>query len=495
MAWAMMSFLMTIPANPSSAGRPQSAARKSESGYRLLQTLQDDGKNTVSVDDALLLLREASRTDSRGIDTGEGLWQCADAFRQRQTGSGEEKDFVTCGVSTSLFLTNLCEMKPAFAAYPRSPGDPDAWILTIDDIDATLEQAIALACAHPLQVSLTGGGYWPPLFIPGLEHAEVLRTYGLVLSHIRTRSPEALITGFSPDEIEFLHIVSGRSAGYVLDFLRDHGLDQLGGWGTELLDDAYRLRVSKKKASVKRWTDIAKLAHQRKIPVVARLESLPVDSRALRMKHLLVLRQLASTHHDLFSHFEPFVLEGNDSQSSPAEHPTASRRGRTRDGAAQSQRTPEKNAALPTGNDVTAGDVPKTTAASKRKLAGTHRTAHAKALFGDTSVESSGSENNEPDPSLLLLQEQRLTTAMTRIILGDVISQQQVFRGVQDQRIAQAAMAQELLQWGGNAFGGTDALSYQQFTAGSPLRQLHADALRLDELEALIRQAGRVPKA
>lgn len=188
-------------------------------------------------------------------------------------------------------------MAPALYPYPATQGNPQAYRLSIDDID-TILQAVKSQQSQWLTVS--GGGFDSELVIPGLEAATVLKTYLRVLNHIQDQVPSCRIQGFSPDEIAFLAVVSNRSEAYILDCLKDHGVRILEGFGTEILADAHRARIAPKKLTVKRWLEILALAHHRGMPTIARLEAGPLESREQRVAHLALLREFQDDHPGAF---------------------------------------------------------------------------------------------------------------------------------------------------------------------------------------------------
>lgn len=227
------------------------------------------------------------------------LRQVADTVRKRQSGEP-----VLYEAGASLFLTNLCEMAPTLYPYPRKPGEAGAYTLTIDDIDSTLE------LAHAKQVrtiTVSGGGLWEGLSIPGLEAPNALKTWMKLLRYIRECYPEFSIQGFSPDEVEFLCILNNRNHRYMLELLMDHGLSALMSFGSDVLVDSIRTRVSPKKATVKRWLEIVAMARYLELPVIANLEAGPLETLAERVRHLEVLRRFLRKQPDAFSRIIPHM--------------------------------------------------------------------------------------------------------------------------------------------------------------------------------------------
>jgi 2-iminoacetate synthase ThiH len=245
----------------------------------------EDGQ-TVEVTQALALLSLKSTSDCARLQ------RVSDALRTRQAGHGIAYD-----TGQSLFLTNICEMTPALYPYPAPSGSPQAHGTSIDTIDAILQ---ATKSGQSCWLTVSGGGFHSQLVIPGLEAPTVLKTYLRVLSHIQDQLPSCRVRGFSPDEIAFLAVVSNRSEAYILDCLRDHGLEVLAGFGVEILDDTHRARIAPKKLTVKRWLEIVAMAHQRGLPTIARLEAGPLESLEQRLAHLAVLRAFQDIHPGAF---------------------------------------------------------------------------------------------------------------------------------------------------------------------------------------------------
>jgi len=376
--------------------------------------------NTVSVLDAARDGRQLTGVEALHLlqlhreDDLQALRQAADEVRQRQVG-----DAVRYGSAASLFLTSFCELAPTLYDYPKTAGDERGYVLTIDDLDETLERLTAQSIG---KLYLSGGGFWSTLVIPGLEEPTGLKTYARVLTYLREQAPTLEITGFSPDEIEFLSIVSDRDAVYLLELFKDLGLHGLGGNGAEILVDEVRQRVSPKKASVKRWFEIVSAAATVGLPVQARLEAGPLETLPQRVTHLEKLRRFLSKEEDDKA-FKPF-----------------------------SGLVPQMWTRLP-ATLIT----PK---------------AHQPCV--------------RPEDRLKL-------TAVTRLFLGDVLPDQQVFWQPDG-----ANEAQDALQWGANVLGETNALAYPAFLADSKSArkpgQEFSQEFSSEDFRRLIVETGRTPE-
>lgn len=243
-------------------------------------------QQVLSSAEAFHLLQETQE------ETLKRLRDTADEIRQRQTG-----DAVLYTTGSSLFLTNLCEMASMECAYAESVSEKHAFVATIDDLDSCVETALR---EKNEQIYVSGGGFWPILQIPGMESPDILKTYASVIGYIHEKNPGLRIVGFSPDEVEFLSIISNRSIQYILEMFQDQGLSVLGGNGIEILSDALRQKISPRKATVKRWFEIAAMAYQLKLPVIAKIECGHQETLRDRVHHLDQFRNFLKKYPNAF---------------------------------------------------------------------------------------------------------------------------------------------------------------------------------------------------
>lgn len=246
--------------------------------------------------------------DTTDADDLEHLKQAARDLAERQT-----KTPLLPAFSCSLFLTNLCELQSTLYPYPKQPGQAGAYTLTIDEIDAVLEHC--QRHEHP-HLRLSSGGFWPALIIPGLEKPTLLKTWGNLFNHIREKSPGLVLSGFSPDEVEFLSIVSDRNPGYILEFLKDHGLTALCGYQTGLLVNSVRQKISPKLQTVKDWLKIVRLAAKLGLPSWLFTELGHMETQQDRAEHLLGVRNFLQQEAErsetpIFAGLAPILLKNN----------------------------------------------------------------------------------------------------------------------------------------------------------------------------------------
>jgi len=162
----------------------------------------------------------------------------------------------------TVFLTNICELKPTGFAYARQAGQPGAWVLERDQIGQ-----MTAACAPKTILRLGMGGFHSSLSIPGLERPTLLATWEALLSWLHETGRNLTFQVGSLDDIAFLSEVSGKSSMYVLDLLKAHEVTAIALpiWG--LLDETHRTALSPKLISVKSLLALAKAAAQKGLPV------------------------------------------------------------------------------------------------------------------------------------------------------------------------------------------------------------------------------------
>lgn len=232
----------------------------------------------------------------------EDLHRLQEAANERRTQQVGDTVYYTTGAS--LYFTNLCELEPVLYPYPHKPGDDHTYTLTIDDIDACLEEA----SRQQLQrLSLSAGGYWPYLQIPGLETPNILKTYARLVSYVREKVPTIYIAGFSPDEVDFLAVLSDRTETYILEMLMDQGLQSLGSNAVGILADPVRQALSSKLATVKRWLEITTSAARLELPITANIETGPLETLAERIQHLGHLKTFQHRHLNAFLSMQPHM--------------------------------------------------------------------------------------------------------------------------------------------------------------------------------------------
>jgi len=223
------------------------------------------GTRRLTEDEALVLLGSAGMLE---------LAAAATAMRDRLHPERE----ATFIVDRNVNYTNVCVSGCRFCAFYRDPDDPDAYVLSPDELYAKVEETIALEGT----AILLQGGMHPDL---------PLEWYEGMLRELKARYP-IHVHGFGPPEIHHLAGLSGLPVAEVLRRLRDAGLDSLPGGGAEILVDRVRTHVSPKKATSDQWLDVMREAHRLDISTTATMMFGGVETGSERIEHLQRVREV-----------------------------------------------------------------------------------------------------------------------------------------------------------------------------------------------------------
>jgi cyclic dehypoxanthinyl futalosine synthase len=229
------------------------------------------GKARLSDAEALALLESTPM-----LDLGAGASQMRDRLHPEHA--------VTFIVDRNINYTNICVSGCRFCAFYRNAEDPDAYILSPDELYAKVEETLALdGTAILLQ-----GGMHPDL---------PLEWYEGMLRELKKRYP-IHVHGFGPPEIRHLSRLSGLPVREVLERLRDAGLDSLPGGGAEILVDRVRSHVSPNKATSDEWLDVMREAHRLDISTTATMMFGSIETLAERVEHLRRIREVQDEARD-----------------------------------------------------------------------------------------------------------------------------------------------------------------------------------------------------
>lgn len=278
---------------------PRSTHDKPLNLNAIADSVLDGGK--LSTDEALFLLELKSSDDLRLLQ------QVAQEMMRQHTRP------VSYPIESryALILTNRCELKPSIYPYWGLKNEAGYFTLTIDDIDAVLE---ACRNEHSQKIdglSITGGGFSSTLQIPGMEKPTVLKTYQALMQYVLEKAPSLHISGFSPDEIDFLSVLSSRSPRYILDLLKDYGLKRLESYQIGILSDSVRQKISPKLTTVKHWFEIASHAHRIGLPIHITSQLGHLENLKQRLQHLERIQTFAQRYPESIYALTPQLLEIN----------------------------------------------------------------------------------------------------------------------------------------------------------------------------------------
>lgn len=218
-----------------------------------------------------------------GFADGVNLFKSADllaigalADLVRRQKNGERAYFI---VNRHINHTNVCVNLCPLCAFGRSEDDPQAYTLTLAEIEAK-----ALSCR--------GRGATEIHIVGGLNKNLGLNYFVEMLKRVKRALPGALIQAFTAVEIDFLARREGLTVQEVLTILREAGLDSLPGGGAEIFSPRVRQIICPRKISGERWLEVHETAHRLGIRTNATMLYGHVESSEERVEHLLKLREL-----------------------------------------------------------------------------------------------------------------------------------------------------------------------------------------------------------
>jgi aminodeoxyfutalosine synthase len=198
------------------------------------------------------------------------LGRLADAVARDRHG---ERVFFT--VNRQLNPTNVCVLSCKFCDYAKKPGAAGAYTMTEADIKAHVDPHI-----HEIHI------------VGGLHNTWRFDDYLNVIRWVKQVKPELQVKAYTAVEIDFFCRLTKQPAEWVLGRLREAGLDALPGGGAEVFSERVRREIFRQKIGGTRWLEIHEIAHGMGIPSNATLLYGHIETRAERVQHLVLLREL-----------------------------------------------------------------------------------------------------------------------------------------------------------------------------------------------------------
>ncbi len=234
---------------------------------------------------ARLALLEARVLEGGRIDAEEALFlhehadlgtlgRMADAVRLAKHPDG----IVTYIVDRNLNPTNVCLTDCGFCAFYRSPGDPEAYVLSRDEIYEKVDATVKL------------GGQ--QLLMQGGHHPQLLSAWwGELISDIGNRF-NINCHALSAPELDHFSIMEKRPIEEVIADLKAAGLGSVPGAGAEILNERVRKIIAPKKTTTDRWIEVHRKVHEAGLRSSATMMFGHVETPAERIEHLMRLRDL-----------------------------------------------------------------------------------------------------------------------------------------------------------------------------------------------------------
>ena len=251
------------------------------------------------------ILRRALDNETIGLQEGVSLLEsnslnllgaAADELRKQSTG-----ELVTFVIDRNINYTNICSSKCKFCAFFREADAKDAYVLTIDEILAKIEEAVRLGAT---QILLQGG----------LNPDITIDYYEEMLHQVKNRF-NVQMHAFSPPEVVHISKLYGAGIRETISRLHDAGLDSIPGGGAEILDDRVRNSVSPNKIGWKQWQEVMLAAHSLGIPTTATMVFGHAETLDERVKHILRVRDMQEKYNG-FTAFIPWSFQSENTQLS-----------------------------------------------------------------------------------------------------------------------------------------------------------------------------------
>lgn len=203
------------------------------------------------------------------------LGRLADLVRRRK----HPENWVTYIVDRNINPTNVCLTDCGFCAFYRSPGDPEAYVLSRSEI---YDKVGELARLGGRQVLMQGG-----------HHPRVLSEWwGELISDLAERFPEVNSHALSAPELDHFAQYEKRPVEEVIRDLKDAGLGSVPGAGAEMLVERVRKIIAPKKTTTDRWLDVHRKIHEGGLRSSATMMFGHVETAAERVEHLQRVRDL-----------------------------------------------------------------------------------------------------------------------------------------------------------------------------------------------------------
>ena len=203
------------------------------------------------------------------------LGMLADAVRQRL----HPEPIVTYIVDRNVNPTNVCITDCGFCAFYRRPGDPEAYVLTREEIIDKVQETADLGGR---QILMQGG------------HHPRLKTewWCELIADLKQRFPQINSHALSAPELEHLSKLDKRPVEEVIRDLAEAGMGSVPGAGAEILVERVRELIARKKTTTDTWLDIHRKIHEAGLRSSGTMMFGHLETSAERIEHLCRLRDL-----------------------------------------------------------------------------------------------------------------------------------------------------------------------------------------------------------
>ena len=219
----------------------------------------------ISAETALTLWREAP------------LWLLGElATARKRKASG---DTVYYNRNVHLEPTNICLFNCEFCSFRRRENDPDAWYMTLDEIEARAKELIDTDIT---EVHIVGG----------VHPKHDLDMYCAMIRRVKGVLPHVTVKAYTAVEIFYMIRHEGVSIVEGLRRLKEAGMECIPGGGAEIFDVELRKKICPEKCSAEEWLAVHRAAHNMGLATNCTMLYGHIESLEQRVDHLNRLREL-----------------------------------------------------------------------------------------------------------------------------------------------------------------------------------------------------------
>jgi len=182
-------------------------------------------------------------------------------------------------VNSHLNPTNVCVYRCPLCAYSCGADDPEAYVMTRDEVLARGQEAADAGCTE--------------LHIVGGVHPEKkFDWYVDIVRDLHGAYPRLHLKAWTAVELAWFSELTSRPVRAVLEELIEAGLGSLPGGGAEIFHPDVRRHIAPRKADARTWLDVHRTAHGLGLRTNATMLYGHVENAGHRVDHLIRLREL-----------------------------------------------------------------------------------------------------------------------------------------------------------------------------------------------------------
>lgn len=234
-------------------------------------------RNLTDIADAVRRGERINQSDALVLWRDAPLWLLGELATERKRSVSGQRVYYNRNVH--IEPSNICLFNCEFCSFRRREGDPDAWYMTLEDIE---ERARQLKGSDITEVHIVGG----------VHPKHDLDTYSAMIRRIKSQLPHVTVKAYTAVEIFYMIRREGVSVVEGLRRLTEAGMECIPGGGAEIFDAELRAKICPDKCSAEEWLAVHRAAHNMDIPTNCTMLYGHIESLEQRIDHLERLRKL-----------------------------------------------------------------------------------------------------------------------------------------------------------------------------------------------------------